>query len=104
MKPRPCPIVMAGAGRPSTSCDARPKEDVDGGAMPRHDDGARLRFSVRCTPAGSGRPALDETSPVVMAGLVPAIRSGRVPRLMAKTSPAITVTRRHTRIGFLVGR
>ncbi len=26
----------------------------------------------------------------VMAGLVPAIRSGKVPRLMAGTSPAIT--------------
>ena len=32
-------IVMAGEGRPSTSCDARATEDVDGGAKPRHDDG-----------------------------------------------------------------
>ena len=39
MKPRSCPIVMAGEGRPSTSCEARRKKDVDGGAKPRHDDG-----------------------------------------------------------------
>ena len=49
------------------------------------------------TPAVS-RPALDETSPyrpspyrTVMAGLVPAIRSGRVLRPMAGTSPAMTM-------------
>jgi hypothetical protein len=39
------PIVMAGEGRPSTSCDARTKEDVDGGAKPRHDDGAKVAVS-----------------------------------------------------------
>ena len=32
-------------GRPSTSCDARTKEDVDGGAKPRHDDGAKAAVS-----------------------------------------------------------
>jgi hypothetical protein len=36
----------------------------------------------------------------VMAGLVPAIRSGRVPRLMAGTGPAMTM--KVTRNGFLV--
>jgi hypothetical protein len=54
MKPRSCspsswPAKHAPAkagGRPSTSCDARPMEDVDGGGKPRHDDGARPRFSV----------------------------------------------------------
>jgi hypothetical protein len=29
---------MAGEGRPSTSISARAKEEVDGGAKPRHDD------------------------------------------------------------------
>jgi hypothetical protein len=36
-------------------------------------------------------PALTVPDLAVMAGLVPAIRSGRVPRLMAGTSPAMTV-------------
>ena len=45
-----------------------------------------LLLSLR-VHTGRGRPALDETSLVtVMAGLVPAIRSGRVPRPMAGTS------------------
>ena len=34
------PIVMVGEGRPSV-LDARAKEDVDGGAKPRHDDGGK---------------------------------------------------------------
>jgi cytochrome o ubiquinol oxidase subunit 2 len=45
---------MAGEGRPSTSCDARAKEDVDAGAKPRHDDGGNPAVSSR---AGRyGRP------------------------------------------------
>ena len=44
---------MAGGGRPSTSCDARAKEDVDGGAKPRHDDVASPRFSVRSEASGN---------------------------------------------------
>ncbi len=38
-------IVMAGEGRPSTSGDRRAKEDVDGGARPRHDDGGKAAIS-----------------------------------------------------------
>jgi hypothetical protein len=43
-----------------------------------------------------------KTALTVMAGLVPAIRSGRVPRLMAGTSPAIAVnvTRKANRISY----
>jgi hypothetical protein len=56
-------------------------------------EGGQCGFLYHCefTPAGSGRPTLDETCLTVMAGLVPAIRSGRVPRLMAGTGPAMTV-------------
>src|ERR1700704_2440547 len=43
--------LMAGGGRPSTSCDGRAKEDVDDGAKPRHDGRARPRFCVRRSDA-----------------------------------------------------
>jgi hypothetical protein len=40
-------IVMAGAGRPSTSSDGQAKKDVDGGAKPRHDvKNATVSFSL----------------------------------------------------------
>jgi len=50
--------------------------------------GGQFGLSCHCefTPA-VGRPALDETSLTVMAGLVPAICSSKLPRPMAGTGP-----------------
>jgi hypothetical protein len=58
--------------------------------------------------ASSHRPSADprwmKSARTVMAGLVPAICGGRVPRPMAGTSPAMTMKCRRSRTGFLVGR